>query len=64
VVAPEQEDLVRVKHLKQQQEEEGLQGLVAAVDEVAYENVLGLSIGPAVLGDVENVEELAVNVAT
>ncbi len=62
VVAPEQEEVLRVLDLVGQQEADGLQRLLAAVHVVAQEEVVGLWRKAAVLEQTQQVRVLAVDV--
>ena len=62
MVSPEQEEVLRVLDLVGEQEADGLQGLLPAVDVVAQEEVVGLGREAAVLKQAEQVGVLAVDV--
>ncbi len=63
VVAAYQRDAVRIAHLERKQQQERLHRVEAAVDEIAQEEVIGLGTHAAVLEELHEVEELAVDVA-
>jgi hypothetical protein len=63
VVASNQSDLVRVAHLECQQEQKGLHGVEATIDEVSHEKVVRAWTLPSYLEQFHQVVELAVNVS-
>jgi hypothetical protein len=63
VVAADEVHAVGIAHFEGEKEEEGLDGVEAAVDKVAEEEVGGVGGGPAGGKQLEEVEELAVYVA-
>ncbi len=63
VVAPEQEEVLRVLDLVGEQQADGLQRLLAAVDVVPEEEVVGLGREAAVLEEPQEVVVLPVDVA-
>lgn len=62
VVAPEQEEVVRVPDLVRQQQADGLDALLAAVHVVAEEEIVGRRRQAAVLEEPQQVRELPVDV--
>ena len=64
VVAPDEGDAIGVAHLEGKEEEEGLDGVVAPVDEVAQEEVVLVGALASDLEQLDQVVELAVDVAT
>mmetsp|Transcript_39432 Transcript_39432/g.127611 ORF Transcript_39432/g.127611 Transcript_39432/m.127611 type:complete len:314 (-) Transcript_39432:100-1041(-) len=63
VVAPQQRDPVRPAGLEQQQQRHRLDRVVAAVDEIAHEDVARLRAGASAVEQLQQVVELAVDVA-
>ena len=63
MVPPQHEEVVWVLHLVAEQEQNCLEGLLAAVDVVAEEQVVGVRGHAAELEDAQEVVELAVHVA-
>jgi hypothetical protein len=63
VVSPQKVDAVGVLHLQAEEERDGLDGVVAAVDEVSYEDELVVGDAAALGDQVLHVVELAVDVA-
>ena len=63
VVATQQEEVLRVLDLVRQQEADGLKALLAAVDVVAEEEIIGLWREAAVLEEAQQIKVLAVQVA-
>ena len=63
VVAPDERDAVRVPHFQGQQQAKGFYAVKAAVDKVAQEEVVRAGRGVADAEELEQVVELAVDVA-
>ena len=63
VVAPEEEEVLRVLDLVREQEADGLERLLPPVHVVAQEQVVGLGREPPVLEQAQQVRVLAVDVA-
>ena len=63
VIPPYEGDPIGISHLERQQQEEGLDGVVAAIDEVAEEEVVGVGTLAPHLEELDQVVELAVDVA-
>ena len=62
VVAAEKSDMSRILQLEAEQQLEGLDGVVAAINEVSHENVSGVWNLTSFLEEFEQVVELAVDV--
>ena len=63
MVAPEEEEVLRVLDLVRKQEADGLERLLPPVHVVAQEQVVGLGREPPVLEQAQQVRVLAVDVA-
>ena len=63
VVPSDERDPVRVAHLQREQQQEGLDGVEAAVDEVAHEEVVGVGYRPPHFEELLQVVKLPVDVA-
>ena len=64
VVATQQRDVAGVARLEQHQQREHLEAVVPSVNKVAHEDVAGVRHRAARVKQLEQVMELAVNVAT
>lgn len=63
MVAPQEEEVLRVLDLVCKQETDGLQGLLASVHIVAQEQIVGLGWEAAILKQTEQVSVLSVDVS-
>ena len=62
VISSNQGNTLRVSHLEGQQQEEGLYGVVASVDEVTHEEVVGIWALTTDLEELHQVVELSVDI--
>ncbi len=62
VVATDETDARRILHLQQEKEEEGFNGVITAIDEVAHEDVVGVRNVATDTEEFEKVEELTVDI--
>lgn len=64
MVAPQDEEVLGVLDLVREEEADGLEGLLASIDVVAQEEVVGFGRESAILKESEQVVVLPMNVAT